>query len=265
MVSAICGVLILAIIFALIRDPSFRKDISASQGKASIFNVISVQGALVLILCSLFFYGFIHPVAYPQASFKKIDELTKELTLKSAEVKKLNSYVGRIKIEQIPQFIKSLSPSNAISKHIYSFPSRELGPWSKFSESKLISISVPGHKITAGSALSCQELYGRQYDLFSAIEKGGQKITGEAVTVKADGYIYRSSDCHKKVSYQLQVSCADALRIFTDAVLSCDKSGQPKWMNQKPEKLMVNLVASEANAHVSKEEKEGSIMANWFK
>ena len=285
-VSGLCGVLLLAIIGALIFNPDFRKDMSATEGKANLLNSISVEGAVVLGLCALFFCGLFYPVAYPQQNFKKlageysievnqvsdafelIIQLRKNLVEKELELKRVQDDSKVIKINEIPGFIKNLSPSNPISEEIYNLPSKELGPWSKFLESQLISVSVPGHEIPSGSALSCQEYYGGRYDLFSETQVGGRRVSGEAVTVNANGYIYRSSDCHNKVSYQLQISCSDAVRIFTRAVLSCDKYGQAKWVNQRPEKLLVNLVASTSNSDTVMQEsgeKERSVIAKWFK
>jgi len=267
-VSALCGALMFAVIRALIVNESFRKDLAASEGKANLFNQISIEGALVLVLCCLLFYGLIFPVINPYIPLKTIAQVNglemetpselvqlviklkkttsedkKELSIMREEKLAIkNGLINYVKISDIPEFIKNLSPKHSISDEIFSYPTKEVGPWSKFSKSKVITVSIPSKLIPKGKALSCQEYYDENYELFSAIEFEGEKITGNTVTVNTHGLIYRSSDCNKKVTYQMQISCVDAEDLFTKRVITCDKNGEALWTDQKPNKLLVNIV-----------------------
>ncbi len=143
--------------------------------------------------------------------------------------------------DQLPNFIKDLSPSASMSKLLYDIPYKELGPWSKFLESKLISISIPSKPIEKGRALACDEYYGGNYELASALKVNDINIQGEVINVIADQYIFRSSDCRKQFKYKLQISCEDAKTLFTEKVLRCDGQ-EAKWQTTQPERLLVRLI-----------------------
>ncbi len=60
-VSGLCGLLLFAVVAALIFKPDFRADLVAGQGKASLFGVLSVEGVVIVILCGMFLTGLLYP------------------------------------------------------------------------------------------------------------------------------------------------------------------------------------------------------------
>lgn len=266
-VSAFSGILLGAIIVALIASKSFRQDLAASDNKASLFNVISIEGAVVLVMCGIFFYGMIYPVLNPHKGFSLIAEASnvkvetpKELIdLYKSEVEKSSSLQAEkdesennIKIltskldnciskNDVATYVRSLSPSDTQSKLLFPYPSKKLGPWSNFQKSEELTVTVPGN-IKPKTANVCQELHGGYYRLIASAKSNDDDIFGEAVTVYANGYIFQSSDCQKMVSYDMQISCEDANSIFTSNVITCEKDGAARWPKDGSQRLSVNSV-----------------------
>jgi len=248
-VSGLCGLLLSFITLALIFSSQFRTDISASEGKANVFNVISIEGAFILVLCGLLFSGLIYPVAFPSQTF---NNALKQYSLPAANInafiqehlklkdshQKLQSRLQSHYIQhaELVNFVKDLSPESEIARALYHLPEQKMGPWSTFPNAQEVTISVPSMAIKPGHALSCQEYYGNEYELMARTD-----ISLEPVTIQVDGYIFKSANCHKLISYDLQVSCHDAQALFGKEALSCDEDGEAKWFN-KPKSLSVYLM-----------------------
>ncbi|GAA6134303.1 hypothetical protein NBRC116188_10920 [Oceaniserpentilla sp. 4NH20-0058] len=258
-VSGLCGLLFSLIIIALIFNSQFRQDMAASEGKANLFNVISIEGAFILVLCGLLFTGLIYPVAFPQNQFKHTLEahslsplsekaFVKKFIKMKHDFDQLTAQVDSeyISLESLIDFIKDLSPESELAKNLFPMPAKKMGPWSPFPNSKKIRVSIPSYKIKAGHALSCQEFYGERFQL---IGQPGQSTS--PVTVVTDGYIFKTADCHRLVSYDLQISCEDAKILFGERTLTCDKNGEAKWFN-KPKDLSVYLTPSHDHSIISK-------------
>lgn len=265
-VSAFCALVLGALMMALIYNKNFRQDLAASQGKANLFNLISVEGALVLALSALFFYGMIHPVRHPLQSFQsKMDmagiavqrpdellelyrqsqrTLAEQTALIDDQARRMAGlqfqYSDYISKAEIAEFIVSLPPEHDISRSLYDLPRKAVGPWSPFAKSTTISVSIPARDIAPGQAATCQSLHGDSYELVSALAQ--QSHFGEPVQVTATELIYRASDCEQRVSYDMQISCSDARKLFTDLVLTCNARGEALWTHTRPEKLEVNMV-----------------------
>jgi len=248
-VSGLCGLLLSIITLALIFNSQFRTDISASEGKASIFNIISIEGAFILVLCGLLFSGLLYPVAFPSQTFNdalrqyslantKVNTfIQKHLALKEAH-EQLQSSIQKDYIQRtdLLGFIKDLSPESDMARAIAALPSKQIGPWSPFPSAQEVSISIPSHGIKPGHALSCQEYFGKEYELIAQ-----NNLYNKSVNITVDGYIYKSANCHKLISYDFQISCYDAQTLFGKQALSCDEDGEAKWFN-KPKSLRVYLM-----------------------
>lgn len=70
LLSGICAFLLAIIVMALIFSPSFRVEILGSQGDASIFGLITVKGAAVVLLCALFLGGMMYPLKSNESNLK---------------------------------------------------------------------------------------------------------------------------------------------------------------------------------------------------
>ncbi|WP_119394635.1 hypothetical protein [Salinibius halmophilus] len=267
-VSGFCALLLATLLIALICNPSFRKDLAASEGKANLFKVVSVEGALVLSLSALLFYGMIYPVHHPQLSFAKqaqmasvevssasqafakllehADTITAQQALISDQAKRIESLEYQathfIAKPDIADFIAKLSPDDPLSQALYTLPSKGLGPWSPYQQSQLISVSVPARRMVAGRAATCQSLFQGTYELFGALQLNGSQLVGEPVTVTASELIYRAADCSERVSYQMQIACEDAMKLFTKQVLRCSTEGEALWQTERPQTLQVSMV-----------------------
>lgn len=265
-ISAFCALVLGALMIALIYNANFRKDLAASQGKANLFNLISVEGALVLALSALFFYGMIHPVRHPLQSFQSRmdmagiaaqnpDELVElyrasqnaidsQKALIDDQARRMASlqyqYSDYIAKGAVADFVLTLPPEHDISRALYDLPRKAVGPWSPYAKSTTISVSVPARVIAPGTAATCQGLFGDSFELVSALTE--QQYFGEPVQVTATELIYRASDCEQRVSYDMQISCSDARKLFTDTVLTCNARGEALWTHTRPEKLEVSMV-----------------------
>jgi hypothetical protein len=61
-VSGFCGIILLALISALIFRPAFRRDLIGGEGEAKLFDFVSVRGAIIVLLIGVFFAGLVLPV-----------------------------------------------------------------------------------------------------------------------------------------------------------------------------------------------------------
>lgn len=257
-VSGLCGFLLAVIVLCLIFIDSFRKDITAAgnNNKAKLFNIITVEGAFIIVLCGMVFFGLLYPVVYPNAGPKVLMQasgLDKESVqdLINAHVDLQDRYSDlekafnddkakmedSIKVSEIESYIENLSANSELGKVLLRFPSENKGPWSKFEKSEVIKVSIPG-KVEQGHAWVCHDRLKSAFDLFSDLEINGEKIIGQTTSVVADKLIFPSQDCDERVSIDMQISCADAELIYTSRVLSCDADGNAQWKLEKPKELL---------------------------
>lgn len=151
-VSGLCGLLLFAVVAALIFKPDFRADLVAGQGKASLFGVLSVEGVVIVILCGMFLTGLLYPgwrnggeLAYADDAQQQIRVLTEKLATAEANVRSLtNDTRTRFTIEDVPQVLANLAPENEISEEIRELSDSNKGPWSPFARSQEILVSIPG-------------------------------------------------------------------------------------------------------------------------
>ena len=64
LISGLCGLLLLALIGALIFSQTFRNDVLAGEGEASVLGVLSVKGVAIVLLCGLFLGGLLYPLRF---------------------------------------------------------------------------------------------------------------------------------------------------------------------------------------------------------
>ncbi len=253
-ITAFCMLILIFITWHLVYNNTFRDDVLSAKGELNFKNYFTVKGSAFLVIYLILATGLFTPYIIDTKSFQKV--LTEnnipsisaqkfiqqykenQTTLENLKIKLKINYVHN---EELPNYIKDLAPSAPLSKLLYDISMKELGPWSKFSESKLVSVSIPSKHIETGKALACDEYYGGRYELTSALQIADKKVQGEVVNVIADQYIFRSSDCRKQFKYKLQISCTDAKTLFTEKVLECDGQ-EAKWQTTQPKQLLVRLI-----------------------
>jgi len=76
--------LLVAITLALIFSEKFRKDVIGGDNDAKILGLISVKGAVIIVLSALFLGGAIYPLKYVDAAFVE-PEVEKSGLLKNGE------------------------------------------------------------------------------------------------------------------------------------------------------------------------------------
>lgn len=226
LVSLLCGLLLAAVILALIFKQDFRKDVTAKQGKASLFNAVSVEGVIVVLLSGMLLAGLLYPVwRNPEITSlrTRIGELEKEIgTLKSKD----SDQPGPI--ENLSEAVASLEPDSDLSSQIRGLARDQRGPWSRYSQSQDILISIPGGLVT-GKALGCPELYEKDLQLISTYSPNGQALNGEPLAVYVGGLIFAANDCRDNLQYDLKLNCTAAATLFSREVIECDDQNNPKW------------------------------------
>jgi hypothetical protein len=235
MVSALCGLLLAALVLALILNPEFRRDLAAGQGKASIFGVISVEGVIIVILAGMFLGGLLYPVwrfdgANASAGKGAADTTALQTTIAEQQKKIAELEAGnRIELAELPRLLESLEPESEISKEIRALADENRGPWSPYSKSQDLLVSVPG-ELRDGVVLGCPATHGKTLELLSTYKRGDAIVRGRStLRVKVTGLVFSASDCRDKLGYDLQLNCADAVRLFSDALLKCGRDQQPLW------------------------------------
>ncbi|WP_062268705.1 hypothetical protein [Endozoicomonas arenosclerae] len=258
MVSGVCAFLLCCLILALIFSSKFREDItSGDTNKTKIFNVITLEGALVLSLCGLFFYGLIQPVIKPPEPFSLfakangfsfetptqfLDDYKQkvtELKEKRARVTELESELeGMIREESLVSYVKALSPDSELSIVLRELPLKHEGPWGRFKKSETILVSIPGD-VKEGEAWVCHSRINDDFELISDLKINEEPVLGKSVKVSSTKLMFPSMDCEERVSIDMQIACSDAVQLFGETVLACDEKGNARWKIEKPRELAV--------------------------
>ncbi len=63
----LCGILLLAIVLALIFSRTFRHDLLSGQGKARVLGLLSVEGVAFVVLTAILMGGLLHPILLSEA------------------------------------------------------------------------------------------------------------------------------------------------------------------------------------------------------
>lgn len=230
-VSLLCGLLLTAVVLALIFMPDFRKDVTAQQGKASLLKVVSVEGVIVVLLSGMLLFGLLYPlwknekIAGLRTQVGEIPSLRSQV--KELEVKLKNS-TSTGSIENLPKAVASLEPNSDESRQIRGLARDRQGPWSPYQRSTDILISVPGG-LPSNSVLGCPELYEKDLQLISTYEVNGQVSSREPLDVHVSGLIFEASNCRDLLQYDLQLNCAAAAELFSQSVIECDSENNPRW------------------------------------
>lgn len=95
LISAVSGLLLILVVGGLIFNAGFRKDLVASEGKASLFGIISVEGVMVLVLCALFVFGMIYPIT-KDANAPEIQGLANTVKAQDVEITNLNTDIDML-------------------------------------------------------------------------------------------------------------------------------------------------------------------------
>ena len=127
------------------------------------------------------------------------------------------------------KLLESLEPESEVSKQIRALAEENRGPWSPYSRSQDMLVSVPG-SLGDGVVLGCPATHGKTLELMSAFRQGDAIVRGQLkLRVKVTGLVFSASDCRNKLGYDLQLNCADAVRLFSDVLLKCGRDEQPLW------------------------------------
>lgn len=130
----------------------------------------------------------------------------------------------------ISSFIENLGPEEKLSKELRSIQFDKKGPWSPFSKSIPMKVSVVDY-LEKGEVASCREYINKKLEIVSEYTNHGQVIRSRLpVTLEVNKYISRADDCSKNLKYQLHISCPDALEIFTKKILECGENNIVKWI-----------------------------------
>ena len=222
-VSLLCGLLLAAVILALILMPDFRRDMTAQPGKASLLDIVSIEGVVVVLLSGMLLVGLIYPLWSSTETGRleaEIQGLENQLVdLKSKEPEERPSTVD------LPAAVAALERDSDQSEQIRNLARERKGPWSPFSKSKDLLVSVPGG-LKPSRLLGCPDLYGKSLQLISTYR---QALGGEPLTLRVNGLIFEASDCRDKLEYDLKLNCADASALFSADVLECDGQYNTLW------------------------------------
>lgn len=248
LVSALCGLLLAALVLALIMNAEFRRDLAAGQGKASVFGVISVEGVIIVILAGMFLGGLLYPVwRYDNNAGKNGNDAAEVAALK-AKVAEHQQTIARLEAgnridpAELPRLLESLEPESEVSKEIRALADDNRGPWSRYSRSQDLLVSVPGG-LAVGVVLGCPATHGKTLELLSTYKRGDVIVRGQStLRVKVTGLLFSASDCRDKLGYDLQLNCADAVRLFSDVLLKCGNDDLPLWQQPGDRRLPVSAV-----------------------
>ena len=125
-----------------------------------------------------------------------------------------------VRKDKVLDYVREMDPESYEADIIRKFAKSYQGPWERPAEEELI-IGVPG-TVNQGKAHVCPEHYGQKYKLQGT-------AMGESIIVEASTYMWNADDCLvRSEGLQMQISCADAKRIFPEEIKNC-LDNQPQW------------------------------------
>ena len=248
-VSAFCGLLLAITLLALIFNEKFRKDVMGGQGTAKILGILSVEGVVIVLLCGMFLAGLLYPVIKEPSSGEEVENFIKSLPLNETNADEVRTRIQQIirdldiaekrieelkaeerfPLEDLPTKLRMLDPQDPVSEELRKIAVENEGPWSPYSTSREILVSVPGD-IDEGNANGCPVDRDKSLELISNYKRDGKVLRGQSnVTVRVTKLMFSSSDCRKITGQDLQLNCKDAIRLFSEEVLGCDEADNPLW------------------------------------
>lgn len=271
LISGLCSILLLVIIITLVVSKEFRSDLIAKENKASMLGLISIEGAIVLVLCALFFVGMMYPIVKPHIPFDTMIEsrgyefespsnlldayenILKENESLNCEVSTLKKEMKNLIDEQktifsdskIYEYIKTLSPSSKFANRLKQLQKDQDGPWAIKGEAVPLKIQVPSITskdgisygvLSEGVASSCPLYHKMNLELVSALTVKGKRVSGICKVVYTKNLLHSGTNCEDIMPVDLHISCEDASSIFSSDILTCDKNGVAKWnLQNKPD------------------------------
>ncbi len=127
------------------------------------------------------------------------------------------------------EFLQKLDAENTYGKQVREMANRREGPWRPVGDPKDVKVSVPG-TVPDTQTYACPNFYGKEVELLSLFELGGEIVHGETnVVVKVTGKMTSAGNCKEVFSHEFQLSCRNAVRVFSTQVLECSDTGAPLW------------------------------------
>lgn len=161
------------------------------------------------------------------------------LSIKNEEISRLTeSMSNRIEPGNIEQFVRNLEPDDPLGKKIKLLSVKSEGPWRPSTKARSVEISVPG-KFAEGKNYSCPKYFGENVEFRSNLVIGDELLSSQpSVTLKINGTLSSASNCEEIISYDFQLSCIDARKIYSSKVLDCDENNNPLWKVDKSFRIM---------------------------
>lgn len=241
--------LLVIIVLALIFSQKFRQDIIGAPGKANVLGILTVEGVVVVILCSLFVGGLIYVISEfrqsivptPQKKMISIQDLPENI--QSVDPKKVLEKIEELaKNEQNPPdnvILKKLSDLTydfPLSKDIREMRTKKQGPW--LQTAKVLTIGIPQkeNQPEKGYSYVCSgsDYANSNIRLANALnEDFGEKIN---LDVKGGGIDELDCVTSKKIPDFL-LNCFDAKELFSDVFIECTDEGEPRYKQRYYEEL----------------------------
>ena len=169
----------------------------------------------------------------------KLGELIAYKEQKDIEIKELSALVGDlITPDTVAEFVKKLEPDDPQGKELKLMSTRSEGPWRPSTKARPVAISVPG-RFMEGKNYSCPEYFRENIEFRSNLVIENELLLGEpSVTLKINGTLSSASNCRDIISYDFQLSCIDAKKIYSSKALECDENNNPLWKIDKKHRIM---------------------------
>ncbi|QBB70140.1 hypothetical protein ELE36_07045 [Pseudolysobacter antarcticus] len=239
--AVIFGICLVAVLFALIFNKSFRQDLSAQPGKFQFFGA-SVEGVIVVLITGLLVVALLVSTNWAVATDVAYISETNSILLVNlpfnpsitspamAKEKIRKLYEDSQKPTDILLAVKTLNPTDSISEELRKLPIILSGPWAIDTKAKMTSLSVPS-AMGKGHVNACPTYVNSKIEIRS--NSPINRATAKSVEVYVENYISQDETCESDFPF-IQVSCDLANQIFSDEVVTCDRFNRPLW--KKPTK-----------------------------
>ena len=105
-ISGVCGLLLIALVSALIFNQSFRNDVLGGEGEATVLGILSVKGVAIVLLCGLFLAGLLYPLQFINSPNIREDysnvSTPENISLSSSNIENIHLSAGSMTV--IPSF-----------------------------------------------------------------------------------------------------------------------------------------------------------------
>jgi len=200
------------------------------------------QKAIVEFIKSLPFDEEVNTMVEAKASVENLVSEKNILKDKLKQVEMKESVMNELSPNNILTYIEKLNIDNDEQTNLVQslrlMSINKLGAWKPSSKAIPVKISVPGN-FDEGKNYGCPNRFNGDVEFSSNLYFDDEHFIGQpSVVLPVNGLMSTASNCSSLYKHDFQLSCIDAIKIFSSKVLKCDNSGNPLWKIRELKRIL---------------------------